>query len=87
MADCLSSLAKTVPTLQGTESFMNCRRAINSYLIRKGAHQTLEGTELEPFRTPGAYLAGTGAGDDQPDAAQSTIGAVLTAAQRLLLAE
>lgn len=63
------------------------QRAITSYLVRKGAHKTLEGTEVEPFRTPGAYLPGTRAGNHQPDATQSTTGAVFTAAQRLLWAE
>jgi len=86
-ADSSLPSSKTVPTVQGTESFTNWQRAITSYLVRKGAHKTLEGTEVEPFRTPGAYLPGTRAGNHQPDATQSTTAAVFTAAQRLLWAE
>ncbi len=45
IADSLSSPAEMVPTLQGgPEPFTNWRRAITSYLLRKGAHTTLEGT-------------------------------------------
>ncbi len=83
MSDSLSSLPKTVPTLQGTESFTNWRRAVTAYLVEKGAHRVLEGRGTELFRDPAAALpAGEVAGDEQPDVTQSTTGAALTAAQR-----
>jgi len=83
MSDSLSSLPKTVPTLQGTESFTNWRRAVTAYLVEKGAHRVLEGRGTELFRDPAAALpAGEVAGDEQPDVTQSRTGAALTAAQR-----
>jgi len=50
MSDSLSSLAKTVPTLRGTESFTNWRRANTAYLLEKGAHRVLKGRETELLR-------------------------------------
>jgi len=50
MSDSLSSLAKTVPTLKGTEIFTNWRRANTAYLLEKGAHRVLEGRETELLR-------------------------------------
>ena len=50
MSDSLSSLAKTVPTLKGTEIFTNWRRANTSYLLEKGAHRVFKGRETELLR-------------------------------------
>jgi len=49
-SDSLSSLAKTVPNLQGTDSLTNRRRAITAYLLEKAAHRVLEGRETELLR-------------------------------------
>lgn len=46
----LSSLSKIVPTLTGTDNFVKWRRAIQNYLLDKGAFRVLLGEETEPHR-------------------------------------
>lgn len=46
----LTSLSKIIPTLTGTDNYVKWRRALESYLLDKGALRVLKGTETEPYR-------------------------------------
>ena len=88
----ISSPLKMVPTLTGTDSFVDWRRAITAYLNDAGSLRVLHGKEKEPFRraiNPNElgdasilYPSGDWAGLEPPNASQSTTEAALTPTQR-----